>query len=148
MFTRDLPDISSVYVPTLVKIERQWKSTLLTQAKKKQVFLDEVFVKMLTCNLFSLWQIVRIYRISVHITLIPLGKTCFTELRGCVGKQWKRLVWDSLLVHETESGVRVYKKGNFTAKIKRRNYFFSFCIFEKLIMEKWRSFLVIAEIPD
>ena len=53
-----------------------------------------------------------------------------------------------LLVYETESRVQVYKKGNVTAKIKRRNYFFSFCIFEKLITEKWRSFLLIAEIPD
>ena len=36
-----------------------------------------------------------------------------------------------LLVYETESRVQVYKKGNVTAKIKRRNYSFSFCTFEK-----------------
>ena len=43
----------------------------LNTGKKTQVFLDEVFVKMLTCNLFSLWRIVRIYRLFVHMTLMP-----------------------------------------------------------------------------
>ena len=52
----------------------------LKAGKKIQVFLGEVFVKMLTC-LFSLWQIVRIYRLFVHITLIPLSKTCFKTMK-------------------------------------------------------------------